>query len=54
MLEDTKADANNKKVEFVVIERVGETKECATNLRVQLPSIFASAERLKLKKDATA
>jgi len=43
MLEDTRADANKKEVEFVVIERVGETKECATNLRVQLPSIFASA-----------
>ena len=54
MLEDIKADANSKNVEFVVTNRVGETKEFAINLRVQLPSILASAERPKLSKEATA
>ena len=37
MLEDTKADANKKNVEVVVMNRVGETIELATNLRVQRP-----------------
>ena len=54
MLEDIKDDAYSKIVEFVVINWVGKIVERATNLRMQLPSNFASAVRLKFVNVATA
>ena len=53
-LEDVKEEAYNKIEEFVEIARFGKISERATNFRMQLPSIFASAVRLKFLNVATA
>jgi hypothetical protein len=54
ILEDVKEEAYNKIEEFVEIARFGKISERATNFRMQLPSIFASAVRLKFVNVATA